>query len=74
MIPTARVGRAHSYRARSASKGDRPSYPLPPPPFFSILLYRILKDWFRPDRLSQDSAALEFVENPSSRRIEIRWA
>ena len=42
--------------------------------FFSILLNRILKDRFRPDRLSQNPTALEFLKNPSSRRIEIRWA
>ena len=42
--------------------------------FFSIRLYRILKDWFRPNRLRQHSTALEFFKNPSSRRIKIRWA
>ena len=39
--------------------------------FWSILLNRILKDRFRPDRLSQDSTALEFLKNASSRRIEV---
>src|SRR5205085_10408874 len=34
MIPTSRVERAHSYRARSASKGIVPAAPFP---FFSIL-------------------------------------
>ena len=42
--------------------------------FFSILLYRILEDRLRPDRLSQHSAAFEFLKNPASGRIEIRRA
>ena len=42
--------------------------------FFSIRLYRILKDRFGPDRLRQHSAALEFVENPPSGRIKVCWA
>ncbi len=42
--------------------------------FFSILLNRILKDRLSPDRLSQNSTALEFFKNPSRRRIEIRRA
>ena len=42
--------------------------------FSSILLNRILKDRLRPNRLSQHSTALEFVENPTSGCIEVRRA
>ena len=42
--------------------------------FFSILLDRILEDRLGPNRLSQDSTALQLLKNPSSSRIEIRWA
>ena len=42
--------------------------------FFSTRLDRVLKDRLGPNRLSQDPAALELLKNPSSRRIEIRWA
>ena len=41
MIPTARIGRAPFYRARSASTGIVPATPTP---FFSILL--AAKDFF----------------------------
>ena len=39
-----------------------------------LLLDRILKDRLRPNRLSQDSTAFQLLKNPSSSRIEIRWA
>jgi len=42
--------------------------------FFSIRLYRILKDRLRPNRLRQDSTTLEFLKNPTSGCIEIRRA
>jgi hypothetical protein len=52
--PTARVERAHSYRARSASTGDSPSHPIPLlADFFSILL-RSSEKFFRQFRGTLD--------------------
>jgi len=42
--------------------------------FINSLLDRILKDRFGPDRLSQDSAVLEFFKNSTSGRIKVRRA
>jgi hypothetical protein len=39
--------------------------------FFSILLDRILKDRFGPDRLSQDSTALELLKDSTSGCIKV---
>ena len=39
--------------------------------FFSILLDGVLKGRLRPDRLSQDSTALEFLKNSTSGRIKV---
>ncbi len=39
--------------------------------FINSLLDRILKDRLRSNRLSQNSTTLEFVENPTSGRIEV---
>ena len=39
--------------------------------FFSILSDRILKDRFGPDRLCQDSTALEFLKNLMSGPIKV---
>ena len=68
MIPTAHVERAHSYRARSASKGIVPATPFL---FFSILLDGILKGRLGPNRMSQNSTMLEFLKNSAGRRIKV---
>ena len=39
--------------------------------FFSILLDRVLKGRLGPDRLGQDSTALQLLKNPVSRLIEV---